>query len=79
VDQFNRLVISNGSKQENRTAQEIYWMNETVKETLLHNFLHAHGVKEKLKEIEEGLKEGKLTSYQAAENILNYYNEQRNI
>ena len=77
VDAFNRLTISNGSKQANRNQQEVYWMNETVKENLLKEFYQTDGIEAELTKIQSDLIDGQITSYRAAEKIIKYYHERK--
>ena len=73
ITSFDELVTSNGHKSQNREAQQIYWMNETVKEQLLAQFANTAGIQEEIINQSAALKAGKTTSYQAANHIINYY------
>lgn len=73
ISAFELLVISNGWKDKLREEQQLYWMNETVKDQLLSSFYKTKGINDQIKTISAQLKEGKLTSYQAAEEIIAYY------
>ncbi len=73
ITSFNELVTSNGAKNKNRDAQQIYWMHETVKEQLLKEFTATSGIQEEITKQSSALKSGKTTSYQAATKIINYY------
>lgn len=73
ISQFDNLVTTNGWKEKNRQTQQIYWMNESVKDQLLSDFNRTEGIQTKTEEISNLLREGKITSYQAANAIISYY------
>tara|TARA_B110000037_G_scaffold21537_1_gene23817 strand:- start:13267 stop:14328 length:1062 start_codon:yes stop_codon:yes gene_type:complete len=73
VQAFEQLVVSNGWKNKRRETQQVYWMNETVKDQLLADFNQAEGIQAKIDAKTNELKLGKITSYQAANEILAYY------
>lgn len=81
ISQFDRQQTANGWKTKNRQQQQLYWMNETVKEQLLARFNQTPGIKHKTDEMSTALREGKITSYQAAVAIIAFYkkNGERNI
>lgn len=75
IQSFDQLVISNGWKEQKRETQQLYWMNETVKNQLLSDFHGTKGIEEKITEISNELKAGRLTSYQAANAIIAFYKD----
>lgn len=80
IEAFDQLVVSNGWKAKEREKQQVYWMNESVKEQLLTDFNKTNGIQNEIETITNKLKAGKITSYQAANQILAYYkNGKRNI
>lgn len=73
IQSFEQLVISNGWKEKKRETQQVYWMNESVKDQLLSDFNQTDGIQNKIEAITADLTEGTITSYQAANEILAYY------
>ena len=74
---FEDLVKPSGWFEQKRADQREYWMHETLKESLLQQFYGHPGMEEKINESVEALRAGKLTSYQASQNILQYYYERK--
>ncbi|MFT5821075.1 MAG: LAO/AO transport system kinase [Crocinitomix sp.] len=73
IESFDQLVVSNGWKTKERETQQVYWMNESVKEQLLSDFSKTDGIQNEIETITKQLKAGTITSYQAANQILAYY------
>ena len=73
ITSFELLVTSNRWKEKKRQEQQLYWMNETVKDKLLEDFKRTPGIESKINRISDQLKAGKITSYQAANEIIGYY------
>lgn len=80
IESFNLLVTSNGWKSKKREEQQLYWMNESVKNLLLKDFYNTNGIQSEIEKITQQLKKEQLTSHQAASKIITYYkNEKGNI
>lgn len=77
IESFRNQVTLNGWLDKRRNQQQTYWMNEAIKEELLESFYGTKGLKEKLAEITEKLNKGEITSFQASEIIMKYYNEHK--
>jgi LAO/AO transport system kinase len=77
IESFRNQVTLNGWLEKNRNHQQEYWMNEAIKEELMLSFNKLPGMKEKLEEVKEKLNKGQITSFQASEIIMNYYNEHK--
>ncbi|MDA7804256.1 methylmalonyl Co-A mutase-associated GTPase MeaB [Crocinitomix sp.] len=73
ISSYDNLTVSNGWKQKRRDEQQIYWMQETVKSQLMHDFNKTAGIAEEIKTISKALKNGEITSYQAAAAIIAYF------
>lgn len=73
IDEFNRHTRFNGWKTKRRQEQQVYWMDESVKNQLLSNFYATPSVQDKIKTLKAALLKGEITSYQAAEEILTHY------
>jgi len=54
----------------NRQAQDIHWMHETIKEELVGRFYSNQSVTEKMKSIEDEIKRGIITPFEAAQRLL---------
>jgi LAO/AO transport system kinase len=59
----------NGFFQKKRQSQDIYWFQETLKEYVLNDFFQTEGIKKGISELEELILKGKISSFQAAEDI----------
>ena len=67
-------------KSKKREEQQLYWMNESVKNLLLKDFYNTNGIQSEIEKITQQLKKEQLTSHQAASKIITYYkNEKGNI
>lgn len=71
IQEFETLTKENGWFKHNRLQQQTYWMNETLKEKVLHEFFSQKAYKDLLESVENELKNEKITSFQAAELIFN--------
>lgn len=67
----------NGSFNARRQHQAKYWMYETINEQLRSRFYNSEGMDMQLREYEQLLLEGKITSFAAAARLLNLFDEKR--
>lgn len=67
----------NGSFNARRQHQAKYWMYETINEQLRSRFYNSEGMDMQLREYEQQLLEGKITSFAAAARLLNLFDEKR--
>lgn len=80
VDEYNRLLTANGWKAKQRNQQELFWMNETIKNQLLDDFNRTTGIEQEINSISKRLLNAEITAYQAANEIVTYYkNGKRNL
>ena len=77
IEQFQNQIIPSGWFEEKRKSQQQYWLKESVKELLLDEFNQTTGIKEEIRKIEQELAEGKITSFQASEQIISYYKNKK--
>ena len=56
-----------GYLEANRTSQNMYWFEETIKQTLTENFKNNPTTKEKIIQLSEQVKQGLLSPFEAAE------------
>ena len=75
IQQFQLLVNSNGWLTKRRNQQDVYWMKKTIQDTLLHDFYQTAGIESNVQLLEEQIKKGTITSFQAAKKLLTYYKD----
>ena len=73
IQQFEDLTKPSGWFEKKRQRQQHFWLKEEIKEKLLLNFNSKAGIQEKIKEVQEKMEAGKITSFQASDLILKYY------
>lgn len=79
IRSFENQVKINGSFERNRREQDKKWLSETLKELILNGFFSNPALVQKLKQNEERVAKGELTSFQAAEELFEAYQHGRNI
>ena len=70
---FEEKMKAKGTFQSRRIEQEKHRMHNAIMETLKERFYHDNEIETKIKEAEEMLVKQKITSYEAAKQLLNYY------
>jgi len=70
VEQYIVFTKENGWFEKHRAQQNLYWMHETVGEELKRRFYADQKVQEKIKNLEQEVMEGKLSSFEAAKLLL---------
>jgi LAO/AO transport system kinase len=73
VLQYEQLTRNNGYFNERRHYQAKYWMNETIRNSLISHFYNHPAIKASLLEYEEKVLDEKVTSFTAARALLNEY------
>jgi len=73
ISDYIQFVNKSGYFQNRRNEQLKAWMNETIRESLERNFYTHPEIKPNLAEFEQKLKEGLLSPYMAAQQLLNKY------
>lgn len=69
-------VKSNGYFQYRRNQQAKYWMYESINEQLRNGFYHNRNIKSLIPQMEKDVLEGRITSFVAANQLINkYYDE----
>jgi LAO/AO transport system kinase len=76
IDDYIHFVKANGYFEHRRNEQSKYWMYETINEHLRNSFYHNKTIENMLKEKEQDVLNGKLTSFVAAKNLLDEYFKQ---
>lgn len=75
VESFQNQTKVNGWWLENRRIQDKYWLRETLKEMILHEFFGNEVLMKELKSREEDVFSGKISSFSAAEDLYKLYNQ----
>jgi LAO/AO transport system kinase len=70
---YQQFTQKNNFYYDNRKAQSRYWLHETIGQSLKQKFYSTLSVLERLKDIEQAVLEGKLSSFKAAEILLNLF------
>ncbi len=73
IEQHWRHNLTNGYFEEKRKKQAVYWMEETIGDTIKKLFFRNERVNTAYPQLLEELKNGKITSYQAADRLLELY------
>ena len=76
VEEYISVVSNNGYFDVNRNRQSKYWMNATIRESLLDNFYNNPKIVEVLEGIEAMVVNNTLSSFVAAKELLDMYNEE---
>lgn len=76
ITQFVDHNTINGSLAAQRNIQNAFWLNETLKELILSDFYSNEEVLKALKECEELVRNGTLSSLEAAEKLYELYQHQ---
>lgn len=77
IASFENQTKINGSFDQNRHRQNRFWLHETIADELLLDFYEFDAVKEILAEIEKSVISGKLSSFEASDQLLNIYRAKR--
>jgi LAO/AO transport system kinase len=72
-DEYFRLIRSNGYFEERRREQSREWMYSTIREHLLNDFHRDRHVTHRIKDIENKVMEGTMTSFQGAMALIESY------
>ena len=73
VQQYERLTRNNGYFEQRRQQQAKYWMNETIRNSLIRSFYNNPDIEALLPEYNQKLTEGKISSFAAARALLDKY------
>lgn len=70
VEKHRRIMESNGDRVVRRQEQRLMWLQNQVRDRLLDEFYANEAVSEKLAEVQQGIKAGKITVSTGAEQLL---------
>jgi len=73
IEAYLDQVKANGYFEKNRRGQSRQWMYESIQEQLLNHFFKNPKMSHPIKEIENLVLQGKISSFQAAGRLLNLY------
>jgi len=80
ISSFELAARKNGWLLENRKNQQVYWMNEAIKNTLTENFYSDKKIQMELKKLTERIMKNEITSHEAARLITeNFKNGKKKI
>lgn len=74
VEDYITFTKRNGFFKINRTRQAKYWMYETINQALLDSFYHNPVIEQQLEETERKVLQNKVSSFIAAHQLLDQYN-----
>lgn len=77
IESYINKVKINGYFDKNREDQSVYWMHETIENKIKSQFYHSHKIENKLNEFITLLKDKKISSFSAANQLVNIYNENK--
>ncbi|MFI3298702.1 MAG: methylmalonyl Co-A mutase-associated GTPase MeaB [Rikenellaceae bacterium] len=73
-DSVKNFLLMTQNFESNRARQSMYWMRETINESLLSGFYNSPLVKERMVEIERKVLSSELSPFTAASDLLDIYN-----
>ncbi len=73
IDSYVNQTKVNGHFIKKRMSQDKYWLHETIRDQLISDFYRSPEIKDKLKELENNVVAGELSSFDAAEFLLSIY------
>ena len=78
IQSFVNQTKINGWFEKKRHTQDKFWFTETLKELILNQFFNDTKIGEKIDTIESQIIEGKISSFQAAEELFKQYIDNQN-
>ena len=78
IHSFVNQTKVNGSFDKKRHTQDKFWFHETLKELILNQFFNDTKIGEKIDTLESKIIEGKISSFQAAEELFKQYLNNQN-
>jgi LAO/AO transport system kinase len=71
--EYQKLTVKNGYFADRRKRQSLYWMDETIMESLKNRFYQDVKVHEMLERLKKDVLEDKVSSFVAAQQVMAYY------
>ena len=73
VMKYKKYISSSGYFESRRKKQSLFWMDETIRDSLITNFYGNHKIQKRLDELNQEVLQNKISSFIAAQQILEYY------
>ena len=73
VQQYKQMTGDNGYFKQRRRQQAKYWMNETIRNSLVQHFYNHPDIETLLPEYEQKIVDDRMSSFTAAQTLLNRY------
>jgi LAO/AO transport system kinase len=73
IQQYKQLTQTNGYFEQRRQQQAKYWMNETIRNSLVSHFYHHPVIETLLPEYEQKIADNHMSSFVAAQALMNKY------
>ncbi|MCF8258684.1 MAG: methylmalonyl Co-A mutase-associated GTPase MeaB [Flavobacteriales bacterium] len=70
IDEFFRLITVSGHLAAHRSMQNVHWMEKTLEEELLHQFMQQPQVNERISELKKAVLLGELSPFDAARKLV---------
>jgi LAO/AO transport system kinase len=77
VLEYKEHSTQNGYFSAHRRKQALYWMNESIEESLKSHFYSDETIRTLLDQLKEEVLQGRLSSFAAARQVLNYYHNKK--
>ncbi|MGK7370723.1 MAG: methylmalonyl Co-A mutase-associated GTPase MeaB, partial [Candidatus Halalkalibacterium sp. M3_1C_030] len=74
INDYISFTKENGFFEKQRNRQSKHWMYETINNRLQDAFYNDPGIKKELKSIEKKVLNGEISSFKAAQKLLDFYN-----
>ncbi|MBT3208186.1 MAG: methylmalonyl Co-A mutase-associated GTPase MeaB [Bacteroidetes bacterium] len=78
ITEYQQFTTQNEYFSRKRNEQSKFWMYETINESLKNNFYKREGISEKLRTLEQDIIQNKMSSFSAANALLNQYFKHKN-
>src|SRR6056297_1184219 len=77
INAYMELTKKNGYFDRHRADQAVWWMYQTIHRQLKEVFYEKPGIKKRLSSFENDVKEGKISSFKAANKLLDLFNHKK--
>ena len=77
IKDYVRFTNKNGYFQKRRAGQAVWWMYQAIETKLKESFYKTAGIREKIHTFEKNVKNGKMSSFEAADKLLDIYKKER--
>lgn len=75
INEYASQTNKNGFFDQNRLGQAKHWLHESIDESLKKSFYECCGVKDSLRKLEEAVVKGEMSSFEAADKLMETYNK----